>query len=207
MPITETLPVEVNGYITFGTLISSYNLTAETIEAWARVMLQVPDSRFIFVRADVESRMLCTHIANEFGRHGVSVERLGFFNNKAHKIDHLDCYNFIDMTMDTFPVAGGTTTCDAMWMSVLVVTLAGPSYHQRISHALLGHVGLQELSTTSVDEFVQRSVDLANDVESLRFLRENLRPSLQASYLCNGPRYAKNFCDVMVNVAHEHGHA
>jgi len=205
MPITETLPVEVNGYITFGTLNSPYKLTAATIEAWARVMLQIPDSRFIFVRADVDSRVLCTNIASEFARHGVSAERLGFFNNKEHKIHHLDCYNFIDMTMDTFPVTGGTTTCDAMWMGAPVVTLAGPSYHQRISHALLSHVGLQELSTNSVDEFVQRSVDLANDIESLRFLRQNLRPTLQASYLCDGPRYAKNFCDVMENVAREHG--
>jgi predicted O-linked N-acetylglucosamine transferase (SPINDLY family) len=109
------------------------------------------------------------------------------------------------MTMDTFPVTGGTTTCDAMWMGVPVVTLVGPSYHQRISHALLSHVGLQELSTSSPDEFVQRSVDLANDIESLRFLRQNLRQTLQASYLCDGPRYAKIFCDVMENVAREHG--
>jgi Tfp pilus assembly protein PilF len=205
MPITETLPVEENGYITFGSLNSPYKLTPQTIEAWARVMAQVPDSRMMIVRADTKSRVLCTNIANEFTKHGISSERLGFFDNRSQNIHHLDCYNFLDMTMDTFPVTGGTTTCDAMWMGVPVVTLVGPSYHQRISHALLSHVGLQELSTSSPDEFVQRSVDLANDIESLRFLRQNLRQTLQASYLCDGPRYAKIFCDVMENVAREHG--
>ena len=205
MPITEKLPVEENGHITFGTLNSPYKLTQQTIAAWARVMSRVPDSRMMIVRPDTKSRVLCANIANEFAKHGISTERLGFFDNRTQKIHHLDCYNFIDMTMDTFPVTGGTTTCDAMWMGVPVVTLAGPSYHQRISHALLSHIGLQELSTNSVDEFVQRSVDLANDIESLRFLRETLRPTLQQSYLCDAPRYAKHFCDVMENVAREHG--
>jgi protein O-GlcNAc transferase len=205
MPITERLPVEENGYITFGTLNSPYKLTPDTVAAWARVMTQVPNSRMIIVRADVKSRVLCANIANEFAKHGISADRIGFFDNRSQNISHHDCYNFIDMTMDTFPVTGGTTTCDAMWMGVPVVTLAGPSYHQRISHALLSHIGLQELSTTSVDEFVQRSVDLANDIDSLRFLRQHLRPALQESYLCDAPRYAKHFCDVMENVAREHG--
>jgi len=205
MPITETLPLDANGHITFGTLNSPYKLTPDTIAAWARVMQAVPDSRMMIVRADVVSRVLCANIANEFGKHGINSERLGFFDNRSQKISHLDCYNFIDMTMDTFPVTGGTTTCDAMWMGVPVVTLTGPSYHQRISHALLSHVGLQELSTSSVDEFMQRSVDLASDPDSLRFLRQNLRSTLQQSYLCDGPRYAKHFCDVMENVAREHG--
>lgn len=205
IPITGKLPVEVNGYLTFGTLNAPYKLSPRTIAAWARVLTALPDARFIFVRADVDSRVLCANIANEFAKHGISSDRLGFFNNKSQGIDHLDCYNFIDLTMDTFPVTGGTTTCDAMWMGVPVVTLAGPSYHQRISHALLSHVGLGELSTTTVDAFVQRTIDLANDIDSLKFLRENLRPTLRDSYLCDGPRYAVNFCDVMVDVAREHG--
>jgi predicted O-linked N-acetylglucosamine transferase (SPINDLY family) len=205
IPITETLPVEVNGYITFGTLNAPYKLTPRTIEVWARVMTAVPNSRLILVRADYDSRVLCTNIASEFKKHGVDPGRLGFFNNKAKKVDHLDCYNFIDMSLDTFPVTGGTTTCDAMWMGVPVVTLVGDSYHQRISYALLSHVGLDELCTHSPEAFVQASVTLANDIDSLKFLRQNLRDVLRDSYLCDGPRYAKNFCDVMENLAREHG--
>jgi len=205
MPITGTLPVEENGYITFGSLNAPYKMTRPTIEAWSRVMLQVPNSRMMIVRPDVKSRILCANIANEFNNCGINPERIGFFDNRSNKINFQNCYNFIDMTMDTMPVTGGTTTCDAMWMGVPVVTLAGPSYHQRISHALLSHIGLQELSTTSLDEFVQRSVDLAGDIDSLRFLRRNLRTILRESYLCDGPRYATHFCDVMEKVAREHG--
>ncbi len=205
MPTTEKLPVEENGYITFGSLNSPYKLTPATIEAWSRVMLQVPDSRLVIVRRDVASRVLCANIANEFNKNGINPGRLGFFDNRSQEISHLDCYNFIDLTMDTLPVTGGTTTCDAMWMGVPVVTLSGPSYHQRVSHALLTHVGLDELSASSPDAFVQRSVDLANDIDSLKFLRQNLRTTLRDSYLCDGPRYATHFCDVMENVAREHG--
>lgn len=204
VPITETLPVEENGYITFGTLNSPYKLSQGTIAAWARVMQQVPNSRMMIVRGDVRSRVLCANIANEFAKHGINSERLGFFDNRSQNVQHLDCYNFIDITMDTFPVTGGTTTSDAIWMGVPVVTLVGPSHHQRISYGLLSHVGLQELCTDNLDDYVQRAVDLAGDVESLRFLRQNLREVMRQSYLCDGPRFAANFCDVTENLAREY---
>jgi protein O-GlcNAc transferase len=204
IPITGTLPLEVNGFVTFGTLNSPYKLTPGSIAAWSRVLKEVPDSHFLVVRGECESRILCSNIAAEFQRNGISTERIGFFDNRKHNVNHLDCYNMIDITLDTFPVTGGTTTCDAMWMGAPVITLVGPSYHQRISYALLSHIGLDELCTYNIDEFVQRAVELAADPESLLFLRQTLRKVLKDSYLCDGPRFAKNFCDVMVNVAREH---
>lgn len=204
MPITGTLPVEVNGYVTFGTLNAPYKLTPAAIAAWSRVLEAVPGSQFLIVRGECGSRVLCGNIASEFRRNGISTDRIGFFDNREKRVDHLDCYNMIDVTLDTFPVTGGTTTCDAMWMGVPVVTLVGPSYHQRISYALLSHVGLEELCAYNVDEYVQRAVELAGDLDSLRFLRHNLRTVLRESYLCDGPRFARHFSDVMVNVAREH---
>ena len=204
MPITDKLPLDVNGFVTFGTLNNPYKYTPQTIEAWARVMNGVPDSRMIFVRREAQSRVVCLHIAQEFARHGVSSERLYFFDNQVQGIDHLACYNQLDMTLDTFPVTGGTTTCDATWMGVPVVTLVGEGIHQRVSYAILDRIGLGELCTKTVDEFVERSIALASSPDDLRFLRQNMRESVRSSIFYDGPRYAQQFCDVIWDLAKRH---
>jgi predicted O-linked N-acetylglucosamine transferase (SPINDLY family) len=203
--ITDELPFERNGFVTFGTLNNPYKYTPQTIAAWARVMQAVPDSRMIFVRREVDSRVLCLHIAQEFARHGVNASRLFFLNNHRQGIDFLQCYHQLDMTMDTFPVTGGTTTCDATWMGVPVVTLVGEAIHQRVSYAILDRIGLGELCAHSVDEFVEKAVTLANSPDDLRFLRQNMRESVRSSIFYDGPRYAKQFCDTIWDLARQHG--
>lgn len=204
VPITDKLPLEQNGFITFGTLNNPYKYTPQTIEAWARVMMRVPESRMIFVRGEVDSRVLCLHIAQEFKRHGVESKRLFFFNNNKQGVRYLECYNQLDLTMDTFPVTGGTTTCDASWMGVPVVSIVGDGYHQRISYAILDRIGLGELCAHSVDEFVEKAVTLANSPDDLRFLRQNMRESVRSSIFYDGPRYAKQFSDTMWDLAKRH---
>src|SRR5690606_6288792 len=187
-----------------GTLNNPYKYTPQTIAAWARVMKNVPKSRMIFVRPEVKSRVLCVNIAKEFRRHGVDPERLFFFDNQTQKVNFVDCYNQIDMTLDTFPVTGGTTTCDATWMGVPVVTLVGEAIHQRISYAILDRLGLGELCTHTVDEYVEKSIALANSPDDLRFLRQNLRDSVRSSIFYDGPRFAAQFCDTMWDLAECH---
>ena len=203
--IAGKLPMETNGFVTFGTLNNPYKYTPETIEAWARVMNGVPGSRLIFVRREVGSRVLCLHIAQEFKRHGVAPERLFFFNNHEQGVGFADCYNQFDLTLDTFPVTGGTTTCDSIWMGVPVVSLVGDGIHQRISYAILDRIGLGELCAKSVDEFVEKGITLANSPDDLRFLRHNMRDSVKSSIFFDWPRYAQQFCDTIWNVAKQHG--
>jgi predicted O-linked N-acetylglucosamine transferase (SPINDLY family) len=202
--ITDKLPLEVNNFVTFGTLNNPYKYTPQTIEAWARVMMGVPNSRMIFIRPEVKSRVVCLHIAQEFARHGVAAERLYFLDNNTQGIHYLACYNQLDITLDTFPVTGGTTTCDASWMGVPVVTLVGDGIHQRVSYAILDRLGLGELCAKTVDDYVEKAIALANSPDDLRFLRQNMRESVRSSIFYDGPRYAKQFCDTIWDLAKRH---
>ncbi len=204
-PIFDDLPLDRNGMITFGTLNAPYKFTPRMIGAWAEILKAVPGSRFLFVHDTVKSMILNVNIANEFGKHGVESERLLFMDNRAQGFPHLMCYNEIDITLDTFPLTGGTTTGDALWMGVPVVTLVGDSIHQRTSYAILKHAGLDELCTFDLEAYVEKAVGLANDVESLNFLRRHLRSGLEQSHLCNGELFADQFCQTMVGVAKRHG--
>lgn len=204
-PINQTLPLERKGFVTFGSLNNPYKVTRKTIEQWATIMNRVPGSRFIYVRPECRSVMLCTNLINEFGKNGVGPERLHFVNNTGMPISHLSFYDEIDITLDTFPLTGGTTTCDALWMGVPVVSKVGPGLHQRLSYGLMSAIGLEELCVETDEDYIEKAVELAKDPESLHFLRRELRPSILNSSLCRAEDFGRNFCNVMTDVAKKHG--
>ena len=111
------------------------------------------------------------------------------------------CYNHFDISLDTAPLTGGTTTVDSLEMGVPVVTMRGPAMHQRISHAIVSHVGLGDLSAETPEGFVDAAVGLANDLDRLTDLKRTLRDRLSASALCDGPGFAKGFAATMAELA------
>lgn len=205
VPITDTPPFAREGRITFGTLNNVYKFTQRTLELWAEVMRGVPDSRMLFVRSEFHSAKVCQNVARTFEAFGVDPERLFFVDNHKEGVPHLNCYNEIDISLDTFPLVGGTTTCDAMWMGVPVVTKVGAGIHSRLGYSLLGSAGLEELCTWSDEEFVERAVGLAHDEESIAFLRQNLRPAVLDSVLFDGAEFTEAFTDTIVGAAKAHG--
>lgn len=205
IPVTPSLPLERNGVVTFGTLNSPYKYNRETIALWARVMNRVPDSRFLIVRPEARSLTLVRNIAREFEKNGVSPDRLFFFDNRRERKNHLSYYNDIDISLDTFPLTGGTTTCEATWMGVPVVSLVGDSFHQRISYSVLMQCGLEELCAFTPDEFVARAAALAGNVPRLRTMRRGLRDLVLASPLCDQPRFVHQFQEMLEQVAAHHG--
>jgi protein O-GlcNAc transferase len=194
-------PCERNGYVTFGTLNNTYKFSQGCISAWAEAMHRVPNSRFMLVRPMGQSRIIAENMIKIFGRHGIAPERLFIRTNTVNR--HLECYNEIDVALDTFPLTGGTTTCDALWMGVPTVTLRGPAMHQRLSHSLLNSVGLGELSVDSADCFVDTAARLASERETLRLLRATLRDVVKSSPLCRGDIFASGFRDALWRAARE----
>ena len=205
VPIEEGLPADRNGRITFGTLNNPYKFSPDMIALWAQVMNRVPDSRFLFVRAQARSFNLCKNLSQEFAKHGVSPDRLFLFDNTQEKRNHLYYYNDIDISLDTFPLSGGTTTCEATWMGVPVVTLVGESLHQRISYGYLMHCGLEELCAFTQEDFVDRAVALAGARDKLLAWRHGLREVMRQSPLCDEERFLYEFQDMLEQVADLHG--
>lgn len=204
VPISDQTPFERNGFITLGSLNNTYKFTPDSIAAWARVMNEVPNSRFLLVRPECSSMTMCTNLAAEFEKHGIGRDRLNFVNNKATGLSHFDFYDEIDLTLDTFPLVGGTTTCDALWMGVPVISLVGPCTHQRMGYSILNNVGAGELCAFSLEEYIEKGVMLANDPESLKQYRHGLRPTMAQSPLCDADRYVDNFQKMLEDVIERH---
>ena len=203
--IVPAPPVDQYGVITFGSLNNTYKYTPQMIALWSEVMKRVPQSRFLVVRKESSSVIMCRNIARAFEANGISTDRLYFMNNRDKGLSHLAYYNEIDISLDTAPLTGGTTTTDALWMGVPVVSLVGPAMHQRLSYAILKQVGLDECCANTPQEFVERAVALAGNVTRLRELRTGLRATVEASPLARSELFVENFQAAMEEVARRHG--
>lgn len=202
IPAVPEPPVVQNGHITFGTLNNVYKFTRDTLRVWSEVLKRVPESRFLLVQAKREHGLLCQNLMQEFVRNGVDPDRLLYVSNEPE--EHMQFYNLMDLSLDTLPQTGGTTTNEALWMGVPVVSLRGLGIHQRLSHAILSHVGLPELSVETEEDFVEAAVSLANDVDRLTHYRKTLRDSFRASPLRDEEGFAARFGDALIEMAKKH---
>jgi predicted O-linked N-acetylglucosamine transferase (SPINDLY family) len=202
-PMAAEPPVVANGYVTFGTANNPYKYSREMVRHWARVTAAVPNSRFLFVRPEVGTSAFRDNITAIFEAEGVSRERLRF---EAVRGAHMPFYNEMDITLDTFPQTGGTTTCESLWMGVPVVTLVGPGLFERLSLSILANAGLSDLCAGDLDTYLQTAVKLAGDVNRLTDLRQNLRATLKASRLGQTKAFAQDFYR-MIDAAVTRNHA
>ena len=124
-------------------------------------------------------------------REGISPRRLSFVEH-VPLTDYFALYQKIDVALDPFPYNGGTTTCDALWMGVPVVTLAGRMAVSRGGLSLLSNVGFPELVAESEDQYVEIAAELSHDLRRLRKLRSTLRSRMLTSPLMNAPRFAQH---------------
>jgi predicted O-linked N-acetylglucosamine transferase (SPINDLY family) len=133
---------------------------------------------------------LRARFVDAFAARGIAAARLDFIDFQDRKAAHLAGFGRVDMVLDTFPYSGATTTCEALWMGVPVITIAGDRYVARMASGILGCVGLDELVAHDEAGYVARAVGLANDLPRLRDLRATLRDRVAASPLCDGRAFA-----------------
>jgi predicted O-linked N-acetylglucosamine transferase (SPINDLY family) len=187
-PPVGDLPRSRAGHVTFGSLNNFCKVSFGTLNAWAELMQALPDARLIL---HVHLGQHRDRVCNVFAERSVSPQRISFVG-KLPVGDYLRLYNQIDIALDPFPYGGGTTTCDALWMGVPVVSLAGQTAVGRGGLSILSNLGLSELVAFNAAEYVQIAVRLANDVVRLSELRAQLRNRMLASPLMDAPRFTRN---------------
>ena len=178
-PAVEMPPCLKSGTITFGCLNNFNKITPATLDVWARVMQVVPNSRLILYSSPGSHRQrTCEQVA----RNNINANRLEFVPLMRLN-EYLAQYHQIDIALDPFPYPGGTTTCDALWMGVPVITLAGQTAVSRAGVSILSNVGLSELVARTTEEYVEAAAALAVDPRRLAELRSSLRQRMRTSPL------------------------
>ncbi len=189
--INKTSPFEKNGYITFGSFNNLAKLSPSTLRAWAEILERVPDSRLLIKAKGGDDSRVRENIKAEFTRQGGMVERLTLVGRLDSRSAHLDYYNRIDIALDTFPYNGATTTCEALWMGVPVITYAGQAHAQRVSYSILQNIGITEIIATDADQYIDIAARLAADTSELQRLRAEIPGKLRRSILCRPERFIR----------------
>jgi predicted O-linked N-acetylglucosamine transferase (SPINDLY family) len=188
-PAVTEPPALTNGFVTFGCLNTYWKTNAALFALWANVLKAVPDSRFVLLTPTAEAKRRAL-LAFEKG--GIVASRIECVPRRSRR-DYLAGHAAFDIALDTLPYSGHTTTLDALWMGVPVLTLVGKTAAGRAGLGVMRCVGLPELVTETERQFVERAQELSRDLPRLRALRAGLREQLEASVAMDGARFAKNF--------------
>ena len=185
-PAVGALPLLAAGRVTFGSFNNLAKVTPEVIALWARVLLTVPGSRLLMKCPPLGDAELCARILELFRGEGVAPERIELHPGNPSPAEHLAQYGRVDIALDTYPYNGTTTSCEALWMGVPVVSLAGTRHASRTGVSILTNCGLAHLVAQSADEYLCIAGALARDPGKLQELRAGLRGRIASSPLMNG---------------------
>lgn len=183
-------PMLQNGYATFGCFNNIAKVSPPTIALWARVLHAIPGSKLMLEAHKLEVSDLQEEIMGRFAAHGIGLERL-ILKGRVPAQQYV-LYHEVDVALDPFPCSGGTTTFDALWMGVPVVTLAGQTFVSRMGVSLLSNLGLGNLVAETEDGYVETVRRLVSDPQALNAMRLGQREKMERSPLMDAPRFVKN---------------
>jgi len=189
-PPVAPSPWHRQGHVTFGALATMYKLSEPLLDAWCKILRRVPESRLLVANRELASPGNRAHLRDRFERRGIASERVEL-RGGAPYLDYLRNYDEIDIGLDSFPYSGGTTTNEALWQGVPVVTQRGDRWVTRTSATLMHHAGLGEFVADDVDGYVDLAVGLAETPGRLAGLRTTMRDRLAASPTCDAAALAR----------------
>lgn len=188
-------PILSTGTLTFGCFNNLIKINRESVALWAEVLRQVPTSRMILTRLALRSEGARARILSMFQAEGIAAERIELRSTRTRE-EYFRAYHDVDVMLDTVPFGAGTTTSDALWMGVPVVSLPTSRFAGRMTQSIYNAVGIEELLPEDTQEYIALAKNYAEDGDFVQELRSTLRPKLLSSPMCDLPAYAKRLEDL-----------
>ena len=198
-------PCAGHGYVTFGSLVSQYKLTDIVLDDWAAILRRAESSRLLLGNRALRSTCNREYLQQQFADRGIDVERIGFLPPAEH-YEFLNHYNRIDVALDAYPYNGGTTTMEAIWQGVPVLTFDGDRWASRTSQTLLRRTHLAEFVAADRRAYVETAAAIADDPQApsrLALLRSEMRERLLASPACDAAGLARQMEKIYLRAASE----
>ncbi|MFZ6708244.1 tetratricopeptide repeat protein [Undibacterium sp. TC9W] len=197
------LPARNKGHLTFGSFQSAGKFNDFTIALWADVLKRLPQAKLRLQNRQLQSASFRQHLLKRFAELGITEQQLELHGPSSREA-YLAAHAEVDMILDSFPYSGGTTTCEALWMGVPTLSLAGQTMASRQGLSLLTYAGLPDWIAKDSDEFVDLAVAYASKLDELAALRSNLRDQVAASSLFDGPLFARGLESALLQLQSAH---
>jgi protein O-GlcNAc transferase len=190
-PPVGPLPAAASGAVTFGSFNNPAKVTPRVVAVWAAILAGVPGSRLVLKFGAFGDAGTRARYAGLFAAAGIAADRVELLAHSAGPAGHLAQYHRIDLALDPFPYNGTTTSCEALWMGVPVLTLAGRRHAARVGTSLLRRLGLGALVAADEAGYVATAIRMAQDLPALAALRAGLRARMKQAPLCDAEGFAR----------------
>ena len=187
------LPALASGCVTFASFNNLTKISDATVAVWVKVLQAVPGSRLLLKSKQLQDASELAAAVQRFATHGIARDRLMLEGWAPQRIDHLAAYQRVDIALDTFPYRGVTTSGEALWMGVPVITLRGDRFLSRTAESIARNAGLADWIAADEEDYVVKAVFHATHLVQLAALRASLRQQVLASPLFDAPRFARHF--------------
>jgi predicted O-linked N-acetylglucosamine transferase (SPINDLY family) len=183
-------PCLKNGYITFGSMNNAHKISTEMISYWAEILKRATNSKLYFDARALSSECNKNYLIQQFQKQGIGEDRL-IMNASLGRTNYLKSLTNIDIALDSTPYGGGTTTIETLSMGVPVITLYGNKWISRQASTFLKAIQHEELIAIDMNNYIDKTVNLATDIERLKIYRNNLGSEMKLRL--NSDDYVKNF--------------
>jgi len=191
MPPMAPLPAIQNEHITFGAFNESGKINPVVIDLWSRILNATPDSTLLLKFKAGRDDEACQMYLNQFEKAGISPDRITIGGWLSLQ-NHLKLYNRVDISLDTYPYNGTTTTCQSLLMGVPVISLVGEHHMSRVGLSILTRLGLEFFAASTPNEYVSKACALAAKPDALAKIRASMRERMAYSPLCNRDLFTHN---------------
>lgn len=178
--------------VTLGSFNNSAKISDFTVRLWSKVLAANPSLRLLLKDRRFAHSSCCANIRQRFSREGVDPSRIDLLHRMESAAEHLAAYGGVDVALDTYPYCGATTTCEALWMGVPVVSMAGVTFVSRMGASLLGAAGHPEWIAGDEDAFVRCVLSLAADTALRTHVRTSLRGQMRTSPLMDEAAFTRD---------------
>lgn len=185
-------PAARNGFITFGCFNNAAKIRDPLLGLWARLLRQTPGARLLIKARALADPIFRKELRERFAAMGGDLGVLDLHEPDATRMAHLAHYAEIDIALDTSPYNGTTTTCEALWMGVPVITLVGACHVSRVGASLLAQLGLAEFCAESPEAYIDIAMRLAASGDRLAALRASFRERMAASPLLDSKTFVRD---------------
>jgi predicted O-linked N-acetylglucosamine transferase (SPINDLY family) len=200
---TNEIPFSRNKYLTFGSFNSIYKINKNTVKLWSKILNTLSYSKLKLINFAFNDDKVIKIFKELFYIYGVKEEQLIFFSDvKRNELFHH--YNDIDIALDTFPYGGGTTSFEAAWMSVPLLTKIEKSFLSRCGKSINSNLGLNDWICTTDDEYVSKAIKFGNDINYLKKTKEFLITNKSKNKLFNTDSFAKNLSFTLKKIWHDY---
>ena len=190
-------PVTNNKYFTFGSFNNFDKINTDVIYTWSKILKKIDNSQLVL---KTSSKRLATKRLKELFQKNDVLESVKFLDRAEKFQDHLNNYNLIDIALDTFPYNGVTTSFEAIWMGVPVLTMAGYNFNSRCGESINKNLNMEQMIAKDEDDYVLKAVNLSNNFEDFLNLRKSVFINAIKSPLFNSQDYAKSFFEALERI-------